>query len=201
MTSPAFNNRFGTIVDNLYDAAIKELPKLGSGVVLLCLAWLVGQRLTYTWNLRQKQKETDLTTLRDFQMLYGEFFAIWKLWNYLIRDIADQELVGASRWTLLDRAATAEGKLESTIVKIACDKHLTPNEIELLGRFRQRYQKLRQSIRDNRALTWDSSQHPEYVQFKRLSPKVGALIGGNLFVLNTELVGDSVEQITSNKWE
>jgi hypothetical protein len=188
-------------MDTLIDAVIKEVPKLGTGVVLLGLAWLVGQRLTYSWNLRQKQKESDLATLRDFQSLYGEFFAIWKLWNYLIRDITDQQLEGASRWALLDRASTAEGKLEATLVRIACDNKLSSDQIELLGTFRQLYQTMRQAIRENQPLTWDSSDHPDYVMFKRLAPKVGALIVGHRFSSGSEVAGESIVQITSNRWE
>src|SRR5262245_31485221 len=63
-----------------------EVPRFASGLALLIIGWLVGQRLTVSWNLRQKYKEIDLATARDFHALYGEFFAIWKLWDYYLRD-------------------------------------------------------------------------------------------------------------------
>ncbi|MFY9698156.1 MAG: hypothetical protein WAK34_07490 [Rhodoplanes sp.] len=69
------------------------------------------------WNIRQKQRENDLSTARDFHLLYGEFFAVWKLWNYFIKDVKAQSLYGASRWELLKRACDAEGKLEATLVR------------------------------------------------------------------------------------
>jgi len=55
----------------LIDAGLREVPKLISALVLLGLAWLVGQRISMSWNLRQKQKENELQTARDFHALYG----------------------------------------------------------------------------------------------------------------------------------
>ena len=51
----------------------------------LGVGWLVGQRLTYQWNLRQKRRESDLATAQDLQRLYGDFFAVWKSWNSVVR--------------------------------------------------------------------------------------------------------------------
>ncbi len=50
----------------------------------LGVGWLVGQRLTYQWNLRQKQREMDLAAAQDLQQLYGEFFAIWNCGTALL---------------------------------------------------------------------------------------------------------------------
>jgi len=189
-------------MDMLIDAALKELPKLMASLVLLGLAWFVGQRLTVAWNLRQKQKEHDLATARDFHALYGEFFAIWKLWNYYVRDVGAEALKGASRWNLLDRACEAEGKLESTLVRLACERSLRDNDIEVLGRFRQLYQQLREAIRDNKPLKWDYSEHPDYVAFKTLAPQVALLIVGLDTLLSARSATSRVlMDITSNKWE
>lgn len=46
-------------------------------LIVLLAGWLVGQRLTYQWNLRQKRRESDLATAQDLQRLYGDFFAVW----------------------------------------------------------------------------------------------------------------------------
>src|SRR5262249_42640723 len=65
-------------------------------VVTLGLGWVVGQRLTSYWSFRQKHREIDLSVAQDFHRLYGEFFAVWKLWNYYIRDVGGSNLPGAS---------------------------------------------------------------------------------------------------------
>ncbi|PTB17302.1 hypothetical protein C9I57_28490 [Trinickia symbiotica] len=186
----------------LLEYTIIEIPKLTSSVVLLALAWFVGQRLTVAWNLRQKQKENDLATARDFHALYGEFFAIWKLWNYYVRDVGAKSLEGASRWALLVRACEAEAKLETTFVRLACEQRLKPDDIAVLGHFRQVYQQLRQAIRDNRPLAWDSATHADYLLFKTLAPQVASLIVGESGLAGDRDVAASVlVEITSNKWE
>ncbi len=51
-------------------------------VVTLLLGWLVGVRITAAWTLRQKRRELELSAAHELYRLYGEFFAVWKLWNY-----------------------------------------------------------------------------------------------------------------------
>ena len=190
------------IMGTLVRATLNELPKLVTALVLLGLAWFVGQRLTVAWNLRQKQKEHDLATARDFHALYGEFFAIWKLWNYYIRDVGAESFEGASRWNLLDRACEAEGKLESTLVRLACERSLDDKDIEVLGCFRQLYQQLREAIRDNKPLPWDYSEHPYYVAFKTLAPQVASLIVGRDTPLPAwEAMSRALINITSGEWK
>jgi hypothetical protein len=164
------------VLDKLTSAAVAEIPRLASALLMVGLAWFVGQGLTVKWNIRQKRREFDLTTARDFHALYGEFFAVWKLWNYFCRDVGAGALPGASRWELLKRSCESEGKLEATLVRLACDRSLTPPEIEILGSFRQLYQMLRQSIKANRPLSWDASDNPQYVEFKRLAPEIARII-------------------------
>ena len=192
----------GKLSETLIDAAIKEIPRLASSVVLLVLAWFIGQGLTVRWNLRQKRREFDLATARDFHSLYGEFFAIWKLWNYYSRDVGAEALVGASRWELLKRACEAEGKLEATLVRLACDRSLGPDDIEKLGTFRQLYQSLRQAIRDAKPLTWDHADYPPYVAFKELAPEIARLIvADDRPRLASGEASAALRQITSNRWE
>jgi hypothetical protein len=188
--------------DIFLDASVKEAPKLVSSVVLLGLAWFVGQRLTMGWNLRQKRREYDLATAREFDALYGEFFVLLKLWNYYVRDVGAEALQGASRWNLLDRACTAEAKLESTFVRLATEKTLSKADIVRLGQFRQLYQQLRESIRDNKPLGWDWADHPDYVAFKSLAPEIAALIlSDQTKPLDGVKGADALLAITSNRWE
>jgi hypothetical protein len=185
-------DRLGKIMDS----ALVEVPKLVTALILAGLGWFVGKRLTVLWSRRQKQNEQDLMAARDFHALYGEFFALWKLWNYFIRDLGAESLSGASRWNLLDRACGTEAKLESTLVRLASERSLTNKDIDTLGHFRQLYQQLREAIRDNKPLAWDHSEHPDYVQFKTLAPQVAAIIIGQRRVRRELLM-----KITSNIYE
>jgi len=182
--------------DKMLDSAAVEIPKLLTTLVFLGLGWVIGKQLTVLWSRRQKQNDQDLDAARDFHALYGDFFALWKLWNYYIRDLGAEALPGASRWQLLDRACKSEARLESTLVRLASQKELTGNDIDTLGRFRQRYQQLRESIRDNVALEWDHSEHPDYLEFKTLAPQVAAIIAGSGRARKELLM-----KITSNMYE
>jgi len=188
-------------MDIIAKAALEEIPKITSALVIVLAGWFVGNRISIAWNLKQKRKEYDLESARDFHQLYGEFFAIWKLWNYFIRDIGEKALQGGSRWDLLSRASQAEGKLESMLVRICCDRAVSDDEIEALGQFRQIYQQLREAIRDNKPLPWDSSEHDDYISFKQLAPKVASIIVGVQSQRKSRLFGETLVKITSNRWE
>lgn len=151
----------------------KSVLSLGVSFLTIALGWLVGHRLTMRWNLRQKQRELDLMTAHDFHKLYGEFFAIWKLWNYSLRAECGCTV---TRSDLLVRACAAEGAVESLFVRLAAGRDLRETDIKTLGRFRQGYQTLRETIRDNKKLDWSSSTHPEYLAFKELATAVAVLI-------------------------
>lgn len=141
-------------------------------LVVLGAGWLVGQRLTYQWNLRQKRRESDLATAADLQRLYGDFFAVWKEWNAVAPNNDAQ-----ARAALLRRACDGEGLLERVIVKLASERRLSTADRETVGRFRQGYQRLRRSIRDSERLPWQGSEHPEYLAFKRLAVAVTLIVG------------------------
>ena len=181
----------------LTTAILQEVPKFLGSFILLLLAWFVGQRLTVKWSLHQKEKEYDLQTARDFHLLYGEFFAVWKLWNYYLRDVGQKAFPESSHGALLDRACLAEGKLEAILVRVASNKNLADDEVEALGRFRQIYQHLRESIRDSVPLDWRHAENPEYVAFKSYAPKINSIIVGQ----QKNSRQSRILEITSNKWE
>jgi hypothetical protein len=185
-------------METLTTALLSETPKFVGALVLLGLAWFVGQRLTVKWSLYQKRREHDLETARDFHLLYGEFFAVWKLWNYYVRHTELKAFPDASRWSLLDRACEAEGRLEAILVRLASNKALDDQDIEVLGQFRQIYQKLRQSIRDNIPLEWDHAEHPDYILFKTHAPLINSIILNGRTAPPKE---SNILEITSNRWE
>lgn len=188
-------------MDVLLDSTLKQMPILFSAIILLAMAWFVGNRLTYKWSIRQKRRELDLAAARNFHLLYGEFFTVWKLWNYFVRENGADSLQGASRWGLLERSCEAEGKLESTLVLLCCEVQLTDEDIETLGRFRQLYQQLREAIRDNSALDWDRSEHADYLSFKVLAPKVASLVVSDRQPASPASAASALRRITSNEWE
>ncbi len=180
--------------------AVKSLFSIGTSAVVLCLGWLVGQRLTYSWNLKQKRREIQLSSTQQFYIAYGEFFAVWKLWNRLDRTDSD---FGDRRWELHKRAAAAEAVIEGTLVKVSSELTLTEEQLCLLGQFRQGFQQLRQSIRMNRELSWSNSAHPEYEVFKTLTSRMAVLLSGDWKGQPpaANIASSQLLKITANTWE
>jgi hypothetical protein len=190
-------------MDILLTEGLKAIPNLLVALLTLGLGWIVGQRLTLNWNLRQKRRELDLSNAKEFQALYGEFFAVWKLWNYYIHDVGHKSLPGASRWELLNRACTAEAGMEAIFVRLASERNLSEGQVNSLGQFRQLYQKLREVIRDNEPLPWNHSEHPEYMDFKRLGAQVAYFIVSDEDKDKTAAGkhADALVGITANRYE
>lgn len=184
---------------NPWHEAIKAGYSFGSGALVLALGWFVGQRLTFAWNVRQKRREFQLTASQQFYAAYGEFFAVWKLWNRLDRNAASFE---DRRWELHKRAAAAEAIIEGTFVKLSSEVLLPEGELNCLGRYRQAFQRLREVIRENVELSWSSSEHPEYKAFKSLSVQVAALLGSEWpeKSISCEQAAEQLMKITANTW-
>src|SRR4051812_7667946 len=80
---------------------------------------LAGSGLGFWWNLQLKKREVDLATMKVFHELYGEFFAVWKLWNYYARDVGPKPFPDASRWKLMEKACAAEGRMEAILIDLS----------------------------------------------------------------------------------
>lgn len=186
----------------MFDAIGFEIVKALIGpVVAVGLAWLVGNRLSSEWALRQRRRENSLASAAEFYRLYGEFFALWKVCNYVFRD-ADHEADDATLWDLMRRAAALEANGEAILLRIATELTLTPDDIRTLGLFRQGVQLLRQSIVKQRILGWSSSEHREYQAFKGLSVGTAALAAnvGSGSAPSVEVAQRQLREITHNKW-
>lgn len=179
-----------------------ELAKGGISLAVtligLGVGWLVGQRLTYQWNLRQKRRESDLATAQDLQRLYGDFFVVWKLWNGVARGAEP-----AARGDLLRRAADGEGLLERVLVKLVAERRLAPGDRDALGKFRQAYQKLRRAVESGQPLGWSNSEHPEYLAFKRLAVVATLIVQRDegIRLVAAEEAFAALRDITSNRHE
>jgi hypothetical protein len=93
--------------------------------------------------------------------------------------------------------------LRRKVVKLSSELALNDRQVVTLGRFRQAFQQLRQSIRQGRLLDWSHSEHPEYRAFKKLAVEVGMLLASN-WSDKTQPVDQAAQrllQITSNKGE
>jgi hypothetical protein len=183
--------------DDLTEELIKTGLNLLASVITIGLGWFIGQRLTVQWNLYQKAREYDLATADEFHKLYGEFFAVWKLWN----DFKDHTQNSGTdiRNELLTRACGAEGGVESMLVRLAISRNLKADEIAVLGKFRQGYQLLRESISTDVGIPWHASNNEQYVTFKRLATNVAAMIAAGKS--SAPNAAQAFLKITSNVWE
>jgi hypothetical protein len=135
-------------------------------------AWV----LALNWAVQQKRKELAIEAGHDLSRAYGEFFAVWKLWNYAFADAANERSPAKARWMLLERAAASEAQFEALLVRLATERALSAREREFAGRFRQGYQQLRQAIKDNRKLDWSRSDKEQYRAFKVLACEMTELV-------------------------
>lgn len=143
---------------------------------------VLGGLASVLWDGLKRRRDADATSLASFYETYGEWFAVWKLWE-TVKDgdypsSTDPESV---RKELLDRAASTEGKFEALLVKIAVERRLRRAERARLGRFREGYQSLREHIETDRELRWnvqsgDAGQVAPYVAFKALAVEFARLL-------------------------
>jgi hypothetical protein len=80
---------------------------------------------------------------------------------------------------------------------------MTTREVEIVGKFRQAYQQLREVIREGSKLDWGRHDHPEYVAFKRLAVAF-ALLLSTMDQKNQPSeahASQALLDITSNRWE
>src|SRR5690606_7244042 len=197
-----------------------ELFKAGINALLailtLSLGWFFGQRFTHNWTILQKKRELELATVNDLYKLYGEFFAVLKLWNYNKSIYKNNNRSKEMHWKLLKRATAAEAGIEAVVFKVASERDLAEKEVAWLGKFRQAYQQLRKSIKLNNVLNWNRSEHPEYVAFKTGAIKLALMINFgeqkyNWFekfifpkvskIPDVDKAIKALLNITSNEWE
>ena len=195
-------------MNTLKEIFISALPGALVALLTLCLTWLVGQSLTFSWNLRQKRKEFELSALNQLYTLYGEFFSIWKLWNSFKKsnDLSNHSKTAIPKevyWQLYERTLAMEGGVESILVKLTAERTLSQSSIENLGKFRQAFQILRETIRDDQPLEWSASHHPEYLAFKQLNTYVASMLSSSKYYKRPypKQAYNALKTITANKWE
>jgi hypothetical protein len=185
------------------DGATMELAKIVLGPLVTALfAWLVGNRISANWALRQKHREYSLSIGTEFYQVYGEFFATWKLANYAFRherpDITDGFIQD-----LIARAAALEARIEALLLRMASELRLEPAEARTLGLYRQAVQQLRHSIIRRQQLDFFGAGQAKYEFYKQLSVTVGDLVRelGERPRPTRERAATQMTEITSSKWE
>ncbi|MEU9736415.1 hypothetical protein [Streptomyces sp. NPDC048002] len=138
--------------------------------------WLVTTRVADRWEQVRKSREMDLAAAQDFQRLYGEFVAVWKTWNALTGGHTPVTTPEHPGWGCLERATTAEGQIEALMAKLAAERFLTEDEIDMLGGVRQAFKVVRRSIRQGRPIAWNSSGARPYQAIKTLSAATSVLL-------------------------
>jgi hypothetical protein len=153
-------------------------------VVSIILTGLLGNWLSYRWQELRRRRDADLEAADTFHSLYGELFAIWKLWNVLNKTEYASTCPspnGDTQWRLLERAANAEGRMEALLVRVASEHaELSEESLRNLAAWRQAFQTLRERIRDGQDIGWrakpDVPGYQEYTAYKVLACGVASLL-------------------------
>lgn len=166
----------------------------------------VGALLTYFWHVRQKRREVTLAITSEFYKLYGEIIAVWKLWNHWYekknpsRNLSE---LRDERWELLQRATAAAGGAEAILVRLAAERHLSQQDIAVLGSFRQASKSVRKAIEDDHPVPWYSDSAYGYLALKYLSVRVASIVARRepLKLPSAESAAAALRAITANYWE
>jgi hypothetical protein len=138
-------------------------------VLTLTGGWLVTTRVTDRWDRIKRRREMDLAAAQDFQHLYGEFFAIWKVWNSVTQRNPEISDAAEAAWNCLNRATDVEGRLEALLAKISAERRLSRDDINALGALRQGFQSIRHAIKKKEPLAWWESETEAYAALKGLA--------------------------------
>jgi hypothetical protein len=195
----------------LWAESVKAIPNLVVALLTLAVGWFVGNRLTAKWDERKKRRELDLQALGAFYAVYGQFFALWKLWSGAPAGLPDHDMF---RRGVLEQVAAAEGELESLLVRLATEQNLSERDCVLLGCFRQGFQSLRQCVKADVLLRsqvvrpgteeivsvpWGGSEAPPYLAFKALSGHVADLVSRGSAGTKPEKAFLALREITDNR--
>jgi hypothetical protein len=166
-------------------------------LVLLFVTWFLGLRIIAHWDIVKKRQEFDIqfdiATSNEFYRLYGAFKELTKLWRVVYRKTNADRIPNLLRykykskyealsfpedirWALLRRATAAESELEAVLVKLATERSLNDSDCNNLGNFRQGYEQLRHSIRDNTEPTFGDFANPRHHLFDALACEVAYMI-------------------------
>jgi hypothetical protein len=152
--------------------------EIAKAAITFAFVAVLGGAAGLLWAKARHRRELDLSALAEFYRVYGSWFATWKAWE----SAWDDKQIETERGPLLKQATLVEGQFEALLVRIASERRLSTLEIDRLGRFRQGYQQLRESIEKKKRLPFrvrfDDAEVKAYVAFKSLSVDFAGLLHG-----------------------
>lgn len=156
-------------------------------VFVALIAWLVTDRFAQRRESSRAQHDRNLAAAEELYAVYGQFFAAWKAWEFVRGRRRDEKgtLTPETRRELLEKAAEAEGRYESLIVRVAVEHRLSVTDRAALWSLRFALKELRKAIREDVPLGWwrtDDPTFPEshlgalkYLAFKDLTARVATI--------------------------
>ncbi|MEV0029827.1 hypothetical protein [Nocardia sp. NPDC050793] len=162
-------------------------PETWKALLTFVFVAVLGGAVGLLWATIRHRKELDREALSRFHDVYGAWFVVWKTWSAM----CEGKVRTATREDLLERAAATEGQFEALLIKIATERRLSNKEIERLGRFREGYQQLRNTIEAGATVSTlsESNKLPfkvrgnldeigPYIAFKMLAVEFARLVEG-----------------------
>ena len=64
---------------------VRALSPIAAALLAIGGAALITARVTDRYELRPKQREFDLETMKELAFLYGQVFSVWKAWDAACR--------------------------------------------------------------------------------------------------------------------
>jgi hypothetical protein len=165
-----------------FEQVLLALQKAGiAAVFTLLLLFVIGQRIVFIWDQRKKYQELDNATYTQFQDLQGEFYEIIKVYRTLYDTTHKYEynalkLDKSTSAELFKRACAAESKVDVMINKLVAERTLCKGDPYTLGLYRQGFQQLRESIREDSNPEYGNFKDPRYKLFEELVSKVAYIV-------------------------
>ena len=179
------------------------MPEAVTSLAAALISVLLAACLGRLWHVDKRKRELDLENAREFHQLYGEFFAVWKLWEMHCERRGKKLVWDDKADAILHRAVGMESRMEALVGQLASQRDLKDSSVQLLGHWRQDFQVLRESIRDLSALGWSRSNHGKYRSFKKRATEVAGLIQSGKALVGRRSRRRSIRwlKITSNDFE
>lgn len=134
--------------------------------------------MTDRWDKIKKRREMDLASAQDFQRLYGKFCATWKSWDTSVQHPTTVGPSADRAWECLEHATAIEGEIEALLAKVAGERCLSKDDVDVLGAVREGFQTLRHAIQAGESLAHQKSRF-EYSAFKGVCVYTSHLLGSS----------------------